>query len=201
MLISAEKLLGYPILSLHAEGMVAKVSEIVVDPNDLKVVAFKAYGPQIGTSEVGEYLQTKRVREFSNIGMVIDSFDDFADRDDVVSLQKILKLNFSLDGMLVETKKGSKLGKVSGYMVNTNGFIVQQLIVQRPLMKSFLDPELLVGRSEVYKITDEKIIVKDEEAKIRAGLTKEDFVPNFVNPFRKPQLSTADNQSLDEQDN
>ena len=73
--------------------------------------------------------------------------------------------------------------------------------MNRPFFKSFMDPELLIGKSEIVKITDDKIIVKDEESKIRERATKEDFVPNFVNPFRKPQLSTADNQSLDEPSN
>ena len=77
------------------------------------------------------------------------------------------------------------------YTINTDGFMVQQLIVQRPIMKSFLDPELVIGRSEVVEINDDAIIVRDEESKIRVNATREDFVPNFVNPFREPRLSTA----------
>lgn len=192
MLIDAQRLIGYPILSLHVGGMIARVAEAIVDPNDLKVIAFRLEGARIG-GEVGEYLQTQKVREFSQLGMVVDSEDDFVNYDDVVSLKKILDLNFTLNDKKIESKKGSKLGKLSGYVVNTNGFMVQQLIVQRPLMKSFLDPELVIGRSEVYRVTDDKIIVKDEEDKIRKRALKEDFVPNFVNPFRKARPLSSDN--------
>lgn len=195
MLIDAAKLLDAPILSLHMGGMIAKTTEIIVDPDSLKVVAFKVRGPETGNGEIGEYLQEKDVREYSPIGMVIDSSDDFVDAGDVVKLKKILDLGFALDGMKVVTKKGTRLGKISSYTVNTDGFIVQQLIVQRPFIKSFVDPELTIGRSEIVKITDTEIVVKDEEAKIRANATREDFVPNFVNPFREPNLSTADSQS------
>ena len=132
--------------------------------------------------------------------MVVDSVDDFVDGNEVVNLQKILGLGFSLIGMKVVTRKGTKLGKVSDYTINTDGFMVQQLIVQRPIMQSFLDPELVIGRSEVVEINDDAIIVRDEESKIRVNATREDFVPNFVNPFREPRLSTADNQTLDESD-
>ncbi len=178
-------------------GMIAKTSELIVDPNDLKVVAFKLYGPEVGKAS-GEYLRVENIREFSEMGMVVDSSDDFVAGDEVIKLEDVLKLSFSLNNMKVESKKGSNLGKVSGYTVETNGFYVEQLIVARPFLKSFMDPELLIPKSEIVKITDDKIIVKDEESKIRERAMKEDFVPNFVNPFRKPQLSTADNQNLDE---
>ena len=190
MIIAAEILNGYPVLSLHVSGQIASVTEIIVDPNDLKVVAFRVAGPEVG-GEVGEYLRENDVREFSDLGMVVNSLDEFVNPDDVIKLGKIIELNFDLIGMKVETKKGTKLGKVTGYMVNTNGWLVQTLIVQRPLVKSFLDPELVIWRSEVVKIDDYKIIVKDEEDKIRSRASKEDFIPDFVNPFRKPQIAAA----------
>lgn len=201
MLIDATKLLDAPILSIHLGGMVAKTREIVIDPDSLKVVAFKVYGPEIGNGEIGEYLQVKDVREYSPLGMIIDSSDEFIDANDVVKLKNVLELNFSLDGIKVVTKKGTRLGKVSGYTVNTDNFMVQQLIVRRPILKSFVDPELTIGRSEIVKISDTEIVVKDEEAKIRTNATREDFIPNFVNPFREPNLSTADSQTLDEPNN
>ena len=198
MLINSDRLLNCPILSLHVGGAIARTTEIVVDPNELKVIAFRLEGPDIAKGAAGNYLQESRVREYSSAGMVVDSLDDFVEADDVVSLKQILDLNFSLKGMHVVTKKGTKLGKVSDYTVNTDGFVIQQLIVQRPIMKAFLDPELVIGRSEVIEISDKEIVVRDEESKIRANATREDFVPNFVNPFREPRLSTADNRTLDE---
>jgi sporulation protein YlmC with PRC-barrel domain len=197
MLIDASKLVNYPILSLHMTGMIAKTSELVVDPNDLKVIAFKLYGPEVGKNS-GNYLKADDVREFSSLGMVVDSDDDFVATDEVIKLKEVLGLNFSLVGMKVESKKGNNLGKVESYMINPNGFYVEQLVVRRPLLKSFMDPELIISKNEVVKITDDKIIVKDEESKIRERAAKEDFVPNFVNPFREQRLSTADSQTLDE---
>ncbi|MBP3899653.1 PRC-barrel domain-containing protein [Candidatus Saccharibacteria bacterium] len=197
MIIESSRLINYPILSLHMAGMIAKTSELIVDPNDLKIAAFRLYGPEVGTQS-GDYLKAEDVREFSSVGMVVDSSDDFVNANEVIKLQEIIDLNFALEGMKVESKKGSNLGKVSSFMVDTDGFFVQQLVVRRPFFKSFMDPELVISKNEVIKITDDKIIVKDEESKIRERATKEDFVPNFVNPFREPRLSPADSQSLDE---
>lgn len=207
MIIDSTRLLNYPVLSIHVGGMIAKTTSLIIDPNDLKIVGFQLDGPEVG-GDNGTILQVKDVREFSNIGMVVDSIDEFVSPGDVIKLDEILNLNFELIGKKVESKKGSKIGKVSGFTVNTENFMVQQFVVQRPVMKSFLDPELLIGRSEIENVTDDKIIVKDEEEKIRKRALKEDFVPNFVNPFRaggafapEPDLSKADSQTLDASDN
>ena len=64
-------------------------------------------------------------------------------------------------------------------------------------MKSLMDPELTIPRKEIIEVTDYKVIVKDEEKVIKEKAEKEDFIPNFVNPFRKSEqdLSPADNQN------
>ncbi len=198
MLVSSEHLINYPVLSLHTSGMIARTSEIIIDPNTLKIVGFFVTGPETGNGEFGDILQVNDIREFSNIGMVIDSIDELVSANDVVKLQKILNLNFSLIGKKVESKKGTKLGKVVNYTFSPDDYSICQLLVQRPLMKSFIDPELTISRNEIVNIDDDKIIVKDEEKKIRERATKEDFVPNFVNPFREPRLSNVDTKNLDE---
>lgn len=198
MLINSTSLTNYPVLSIHMGGRIATVSDIIIDPDNLKIAAFRLVGPEVGNGEIGDLLQPKDIREYSNIGLIVDSADEFVNDDDVIKLKEVLEIGFLLEGKNVETKKGTKLGKVSTYMVNTDGFIIQQIAVRRPLLKSFLDPELLIGRSEIVKVTDDKIVVKDEESKIRKKAMTEDFVPNFVNPFREPNLSTADTKNLDE---
>ena len=192
MLVNASRLLDYPILSLHVGGPIAWVDAEVVDPEKLKILAFYVSGPAIKNDpEAGQILETSDVREFSNLGMIVDSIEDFVNPGDVIKLDKVLELNFSLIGLKVETKKGSRLGKIIDYVVDTETFMVHQLIVKRPLAKSLIDPELTIPRKEILEVNDYKIIVKDEEEKIRKRAMREDFVPNFVNPFREPDFSTS----------
>ena len=91
----------------------------------------------------------------------------------------------------METKKGSKLGKVQDFTVTSEDFIVQQIIVKRPAVKALIDPELTISRKEIVEITDDKVVVRDEEKVIKARAEKEDFIPNFVNPFREKQPGFA----------
>lgn len=200
MLVHGSKLQNFPVLSLHVGDQIARTIEPVIDPNDLKVIAFYVDGPLVGR-EAGNLLETRSVREFSNMGMIVDSIDDFVNKGDVIKLDKILDLNFKLNGLKVITKKKTKLGKVIDFTVDTTTFEVMQIVVQRPPMKAFIDPELIISRKEIVEITDNEIIIKDEEDKIRKKAVKEDFVPNFVNPFREPNFAPTESRTLGGQDN
>ena len=192
MLINASRLINYPVLSLHVGGPIAWANADIVDPEKLKIIAFKVDGPAIKNDpEAGNILEASDVREFANSGMIIDSIEDFVNPGDVIKLDKVMELNFALTGLKVETKKGTKLGKIIDYIVDTETFSVIQLVVKRPAMKALIDPELIIPRNQIVEVNDYKIIVKDEEEKIRKRAEHEDFVPNFVNPFREPDFSAS----------
>ena len=189
MLVYNSNLIGTPILSVEAGGPIGQIASAVVNPGNLQIIAFKLVGPVIDPSR--NILDTKSIREYSNLGMVIDGIDELASPSDIVKIEQVLKLNFDLLTLKVETKKGSKLGHLVNFTINSDDFLVQQIIVRRPLVKRFLDPELTIPRKEIVEVTDYKIIVKDEEKTIKSRAENEDFVPNFVNPFRKTEPGYA----------
>ena len=189
MLVYRSKFLNTPVLSVQAGGPIGYVSEIIVDPDNLKTVAFRLAGPRVPRDT--NLLDVASIREYSNFGIVIDSEDDLASPDDVVKIGEVVALNFNLIDLKVKTKKGTKLGKIIDYTLTSEDFIVQQIIVKRPTIKSFLDAELTIHRNEIVEVTDYEIIVKDEEKVIRAKAEKENFVPNFVNPFRNSEFYSS----------
>lgn len=192
MLINGSRLIDIPILSLHVGGEIARVTELIMNPNNLKIIAFRVEGPLI-RDEVGDILPIESVREFSGHGAIIDSIDELINGEEVVRVRDILKLNFSLNGLKVVTKKKAKLGKVSDYILDTSSWRVHQIIVQRPILKSFLDPELIISRQQIIEVNDYEVIIKDETEKYQKKspvATPADFVPNFVNPFREPDFAS-----------
>lgn len=196
MLVNNTRLINVPILSLQAGGAIAWTDTPIIDPDSLKILGFHLSGPLVDRAEEN-ILDIKSVREYSRYGMVVDSIDEFVSSEDVVKIKKVLELKFNLVGLKVETKKGSKLGKVSGFTVTDNDFMVQQLIVQRPALKAFIDPELIIPRKEIVEINDYKVIVKDEEKKIVEKATTE-FVPSFTNPFKNGSFVGQDNMTSEE---
>ena len=190
MLLNSSRLIGCPVLSLHLGGPIGRVTGEVVDPNDLRIIALNVDGPQTGDGDHGDILDVRSIREFSNIGMIIDSIDDLVSKGEVIKFDEIMDLNFSVIGLNVKTKKGKKLGKISDYTFDPETMQIMQFVVKRPFMKSFMDPELIIGRSQIKEVNDYELIVKDEESKIKKESGKSDFVPNFVNPFRENNLAT-----------
>lgn len=192
MLINGSHLTGFPILSLHVGGEIARIAETIVDPNTLKIIAFRVDGPLVGHDDVGDILPVNSVREVSPLGIIVDSVDEFVDGEEVVRIKKVLDLNFALPGLKVVTKKREKLGKVSEFVVVAETWEIYQLIVQRPFMKAFLDPELTISRSRIIEVNDYEVIIKNEKetAKTKAKAdAPADFIPNFVNPFREPDFA------------
>ena len=200
MLITGSRLAGIEVLSLHLGGPIARTVEPVIDPNELKIVAFTLAGPQVG-GENGDILETKSVREFAGAGMIVDSIDELVRREDVIRLDEVMKLNFRLMGLKVETKGGKKLGKVEDYTVDPTTFQIMQIVVRRSAFRGFLDPELIIGRSQIVEVDDYRIIVKEADEKSLKRASSKDFVPNFVNPFRQePSFAPARSQSPGEED-
>lgn len=192
MLIEGSKLLKYPILSLHTASRIAEVKDLVIDPNFLKVVAFEISAV---SSRQSLFLEASSVREFSKMGMIVDSDEEFVEKDDVIKLKETIDLGFSLDNMKVISKKKAMLGRIEDFIINTEDFQIMQLIVKRPIYKALIDPELVIGRSDIHEINDSEIIVKSEEGTIMKKSGTLDFVPNFVNPFKDGKYIARGNEN------
>lgn len=192
MLIEGSKLLKYPILSLHTASRIAEVKSLIIDPNFLKVVAFEINAI---SSKQRLFLEASSVREFSKMGMIVDSDEEFVEKDDVIKLKETIDLGFSLDNMKVVSKKKAMLGRIEDFIINTEDFQIMQLIVKRPIYKALIDPELVIGRSDIHEINDNEIIVKSEEGTIMKKSGTLDFVPNFVNPFKDGKYIARGNEN------
>lgn len=192
MLIEGSKLLKYPILSLHTASRIAEVKGLVIDPNFLKVVAFEISAV---SSRQSLFLEASSVREFSKMGMIVDSDEEFVEKDDVIKLKETIDLGFSLDNMKVISKKKAMLGRIEDFIINTEDFQIMQLVVKRPIYKALIDPELVIGRSDIHEINDSEIIVKSEEGTIMKKSGTLDFVPNFVNPFKDGKYIARGNEN------
>ena len=202
MLVYNSRLLGTKILSLQASRPIGEITYSIVDPDKLKIIGFYLNGPLVPRET--NLLDARSIREYSHLGAVIDSDEELIEKDDVINIKKVLDLNFDLLNMKVITKKGHrKLGKVVDFTVSSDNFSVLQLIVKRPTVKSLFDPVLTIPRSEIVEITDYEIIIKDEEKTIMSKAATEDFIPNFVNPFRssEPSRTPAETENPAELDN
>lgn len=183
MLLAGSRLLNAPVMGLQTGSELARTSRAVINPRTLEIVAYEVVGPLLNTRP--SLLRVVDVREFSDVGLIVDSSDEFVAVDDIIKLRDTYNLLFEPLGMTVLNGKRHKLGKVNGYTLETNSFSIQQLSVKRPLFKSLSDTELLVHRSQITEINDREIIVSNDTAIVEPMIDAVRAV--YANPFRKSQ--------------
>ena len=180
MLLLGSRLVGTSIMSLQTGTRLAVTKNPIIDPSNLKIVAYEVEGPMLVERPL--FIRIADVRELSDIGMIIDSNDEFIGLSDVITIHKIYDLGFHLLGLSVIDQTKRRLGKVQDYSLDTDSFIIQQLNVNQGLMKSITDTELLIHRSQIIEINDHAIIVKTTAKKL-APITKPEKL-TYLNPFR-----------------
>ena len=183
MLILGSRLNATPVMSLQTGGRLAQTTKPIINPANLKIVAYEVEGTLLTQSP--SFLRTADVREFGRLGMIIDSNDELIGLEDVLTVEKLYKQAFTLTGMPVIDDQKRKLGKVTDYTLETNGFVIQQLNVRQGFFKSLNDTGLLIHRGQIVEINDKAIIVKSAANKI-AEPVMQNLRTEFVNPFRKP---------------
>lgn len=158
MLTLGQQLTGKNILSLRVGRPIGITSEVIINPNNLKIEGWHA-------TDLGDkskvILLSQDVREILKQGFVVNDHDALTPIDDLVRIKKILDYNFTLIGKNVVTTSKNKLGKVSDYAFEKNGFFVQKLYVSQSILKSFTGGGLVIDRTQIVEITHKKITVND----------------------------------------
>ncbi|MBC7565200.1 PRC-barrel domain-containing protein [Candidatus Saccharibacteria bacterium] len=184
MLVLGTRLKESPVMSLQTGTRLAVTSTPLINPANLKIVAFELEGPLL--TEKPSFLRVADIRELSGVGMIIDSSDELLALDDVIKIKELHELGFTLVGMNVIDEHKRKLGKVDNYTVETNSFVIEQLNVKHGIFRGITDTGLLIHRSQITEINDNAIIVKSTAKKISVAPVMESVRNEYVNPFRRP---------------
>lgn len=179
MILLGSALTNAPVMGIQTGSELARTKAAIIDPASLTVVAYELGGLVANPT----LLRMQDVRELSDIGLIVDSAEEFVQPEDVIKLNDIYELHFTLLGMPVTDENRRKIGKVVDYTLETGGFVIQQLTVKRPLFKSLNDTELLVHRSQIIEINNTSIVVHSQAKAPEPEL--HEVVGSYVNPFRK----------------
>lgn len=188
MLLPLERLTNTPIMSLQTGAQLAHIKRVLVDPRDLTVVAYELEGPTL--VEHPSFLRPVDVRELSSLGLIVDSSDEFVGLDDVIKIRQVHDFKFDVVGLDVIDDKKHRLGKVQSFNLDASSFALEQLVVRRPLLKSFSESELLIHRSQIIEVSDERVLVRSTSTRepLRQSLRE------YANPFRS---SSTQPESID----
>jgi sporulation protein YlmC with PRC-barrel domain len=92
---------------------------------------------------------------------VVDGMKNLVPLDsNLIRLQKIINLNFKIDELNVQNSDGKKIGKIKEYVFNDSAFEITKIYVAEKSLKSkILDKVTTVKRSQVAKISNQRMIV------------------------------------------
>ncbi|MFZ2560143.1 MAG: hypothetical protein WAW91_00715 [Candidatus Nanoperiomorbaceae bacterium] len=192
MLITIKNLIGTPLLSLQTGQPLGQIDSAIVDPRNLKILAFFCSGPMIEFQPAVIYASD--IREFGQMGAIIDSVDKILPLDDLVRLKEVLDFGFVLDGIRVIDDHKNKLGKVSNYTLDPNSFLIQQLIVTPTFMRSLSMASLTISRRQIKEVSNAHVVVKAPTIPVRdrTETNSTNLSPKLSNPFRKPKTAPND---------
>jgi len=166
-------------MSLQTGGQLARTKLPLIDPRNLTILAYELTGPLL--NEQPSFLRISDVRELSNLGLIVDSSDEFIGLDDVIKIKEVYEFRFDILGKTVVDEKKHRLGKVIGYSLEPETFTIIQLNVKRPLLKSFTDTELIIHRSQIVEVDDTTITIQNDE---REHVPVKRAAQAYTNPFR-----------------
>lgn len=195
MLTYAEHFENMPVMSLQTGSELARTSRAIINPHNLSIVAYELGGRLLDHQP--SLLRIADIRETGALGMIVDSADEIVSPDDIIDLKKIYEYQFDLQNKVVVDEKRHRIGKVISYAIDANSFVIQQLRIKRPLLRSLGDAELLVHRSQIIKVTDDVIVIKSASIPFKSPtkqLINQGQVA-FENPFRKSPQAQPESSS------
>ena len=193
MLLAINRILGAPFMSLQTGQPLCRLAQPIINPYNLRIVAFYVDGPRLDFSPAVVF--TEDIREFGRLGAIVDSSDNVMSPDGMVRLNQVINYHFNLMRLLVLDEHKHKLGRVGGYTVDTLNFEIQQLQVHPGFFKSFSTTELLIHRRQITKVEPDRITVrstatKQPQRQSSVSLTNRVLNPEFDNPFRSHRPAT-----------
>ena len=158
MLQLSESLINQPVLSLRASAPVAKTLQPIINPNNLKIEGFYV---QDNRDKRQLVMLDQDIRDIIAQGFVVNDHDVLVEPAELVRLQDIMRLEFTLIGKQVVTDSKQKIGKVTDFATDTTSMFVQKIYVSQSLFKSFSGGNLGIDRTQIVEITSTTIVVND----------------------------------------
>ena len=180
-------------MSLQTGTRLGTIDEAIIDPRQLRVLAYYVDGPNLDVRP--SIIRIEDIREIGEVGFIIDSSDDITPPSDIIRLQEIIELEFEITGLKVIDEKNHNLGHVLDYNIDSGSFEIRQIRVKPPITKLLGLSELVIHRDQVVKITNDRIIVKSTAT--QKPIKAERQTPRtYANPFRgaSAQPETTDRQ-------
>lgn len=178
MLYLSTRLNDLPLLSLRSSGRIGTILRPIINPHNLHIDGFWC---QLSNTSAEQILLDMSVRDISSRGLIINDHQDISDAGELIRLQPVLDIQYSLIGKQVIANK-KKLGKIIEYAIDIESLFIQKFYVQPPVWQSINQHRLTFDRASIIEITDKTVVVNGPEITANQTTTRQ-VVPQAMSDY------------------
>lgn len=156
----ASEIKNLDIFSIEDNTVLGKVKDLVIDPANGKVVAFRIYGKGIKKDQ--NLISALEVKRLDQEVLVIESKSKIETEKELPKPYEILKSKIRILKNKVFTESGNFIGKVSDFAFDPNTASLSRIYVKGGGLSFFLGADRVFSFSQVIEITKDKIVVFDK---------------------------------------
>lgn len=160
---------GNPIICIDNGFTDYKLTAFVVDTDRLAIelaVVQQPFNPK------RYYIMPRSIREVGSQSIIINSDEDISEAEDLVRYQAIIDAKPFLIGYRVVSSSNQKLGFVKDLGFDSIHLTISKLVVRSHWTRRILTKDLLINRSQIIKIENKTVIVKETKTKARKTSAK-----------------------------
>lgn len=170
MLVSVDTIKNSNIMSLQIGRPIGRLDQPIINPMNLDIVAWYVQDPINRLNPA--VIFSSDIREFGELGAIVDSADNIMSPADMIRLQQIINYHFKLIGLPVYQGKNTYIGKINNYSVDTLNFQIGKLFVKPPLWQRLANTGIMIDRRQVIEVAPNRITVENP-TEPRPELTEE----------------------------
>ena len=158
MLRFINEYIDMPVMSIRSGRRLSTSLEPVVNPHKLSVLGFYVEDRASGIDKI---LLSEDIREFSDVGIIVDSEEALMDPADLVKHEAIIDMQFAIVGKRLVTQSGKKLGKVEDYAIDDLNYRIEKIYARPVAIKTLSTNDYVVNRRQIASVNEHEIVVKD----------------------------------------
>ncbi len=163
MLRQASSIINLPIIALDVKERVGQVYDVIVDPQNGRILAFLINKNNI--LKKAKILAIKDIYNLEPDSVVIEKADLIAFLEEVVQAKQIFKDKIKIINNKVICESGTYLGRVEDFVFDSTNYISVKLYVKTGFLQNLFKGELIIPWEKIHSITKDAIIVYDEAIK------------------------------------
>lgn len=155
----ASEIINLDVFSLEDNAVLGKVRDLIVDPENGKLIALQIYGR--GISKDRNLISILEIKYFDSEMLAVESKKQIESKQEMPKAYEILKAKIRILKNKVFTENGDYLGRVRDFALDFNDTLAR-IYVSRAGFESLVGYQRIFSFSQILEISARKIIVFDK---------------------------------------